>query len=62
MIIIDAKSDGIERALKKLKKKFEQTKVLKQLRSRKEYTKPSIKRRDELKKAIYLNKKFGTNE
>lgn len=62
MIIIDAKADGIEKALKKLKRKFESHKIMKQLRSRKEYTKPSIKRRDEVKKAIYLNKKFGNND
>lgn len=62
MIIIDAKAEGIEKALKKLKRKFESTKVLRQLRARKEYTKPSIKKRDEVKKAIYLNNKFGNND
>lgn len=58
MLIIEIK-DGIDKALKKYKKKFESTKVLKQLRDRKEFTKPSIKKRDEIKKAIYINKKYG---
>ena len=34
--------ESIERALKKYKKKFERTGVLKELRARKEYTKKSI--------------------
>ena len=60
MLIIKVEGkDSIERALKKLKKKFEKTKVVKQLRERKEFTKKSVKRRDEIKKAVYVEKKFG---
>lgn len=58
MLIIQVNNDGIDKALKKYKKKFESTKVLKELKSRKEFIKPSIKKRDIIKKAIYLNKKF----
>jgi|TARA_B100000953_G_C17761987_1_gene339281 small subunit ribosomal protein S21 len=45
--------ESIERALKKYKKKFEKTGVLKQLRERKQFIKPSVARRQELIKAEY---------
>lgn len=55
MIIIPVKEgENIERALKRFKRKFEKTGVIKELRERKKYTKPSIRRREELKKAIYV--------
>ena len=54
MLIIDSKDcENIDKALKKYKKKFEKSKVLLQLRARQSYTKPSIKRRGEVLKAIY---------
>ncbi len=54
MIIVPVKEgENIERALKKFKKKFERTKVLRELRSRQHFTKPSIKKREEKIKAIY---------
>ena len=48
--------ESIERALKKYKKKFERTQVLKELRARKEYTKKSIVRRQQVIKAEYVEK------
>jgi len=48
--------ESIERALKKYKKKFERTGVLKELRTRKEYTKKSIERRQQVIKAEYVEK------
>jgi small subunit ribosomal protein S21 len=48
--------ESIERALKKYKKKFERTGVLKELRVRKEYTKKSIVRRQQVIKAEYVEK------
>lgn len=48
--------ESIERALKKYKKKFERTGVLKELRVRKEYTKKSILRRQQVIKAEYVEK------
>ena len=48
--------ESIEKALKKYKKKFERTGVLKELRSRKEYTKKSIVRRQQVIKAEYVEK------
>ena len=48
--------ESIEKALKKYKKKFERTGVLKQLRTRKEYIKKSVVRRQEVIKAEYVEK------
>jgi|TARA_B100000767_G_scaffold249498_1_gene251093 small subunit ribosomal protein S21 len=48
--------ESIERALKKYKKKFERTGVLKELRTRKEYIKKSIVRRQQVIKAEYVEK------
>jgi small subunit ribosomal protein S21 len=54
MLIIPIKEgENIERALKKYKKKYEKTNVMKQLRSRKEFQKPSIVRRQEVIRAAY---------
>jgi len=54
MLIIDSKDcENIDKALKKYKKKFEKAKVLVQLRARQSYTKPSVKRRGEVLKAVY---------
>ncbi|GET31929.1 30S ribosomal protein S21 [Prolixibacter bellariivorans] len=55
MIVIPLKEgENIERALKRFKRKFEKTGVVKELRSRQAYTKPSVERRTEVKKAIYI--------
>jgi small subunit ribosomal protein S21 len=57
MIIVPIKEgENIERALKKFKRKFEKTGVLRELRSRKNFTKKSVVRRDEIKSAIYRQK------
>ncbi len=54
MLIIPVKEgENIERALKKYKKKYDKTNVMKQLRERKEFTKPSVTRRQEKIKAAY---------
>ena len=54
MLIIDSKDcENIDKALKKYKKKFEKSKVLLQLRARQSFTKPSIKRRQQVLKAVY---------
>jgi small subunit ribosomal protein S21 len=55
MIIIPVKEgENIERALKKFKRKFEKTGVVKELRARQAFIKPSIKRRQELLRAAYV--------
>jgi small subunit ribosomal protein S21 len=54
MLIVNVKDNGtLDRALKVLKRKFEKTGTVKQLRSRKEFIKPSIKRRQEIRNAQY---------
>lgn len=55
MLIIPVKEgENIERALKKFKKKFERTGTMRQLRARQEYIKPSVRNREQLKKAKYV--------
>jgi len=54
MLIIDSKDcENIDKALKKYKKKFEKSRVLLQLRERQSFTKPSIRRRTQVLKAVY---------
>lgn len=54
MIIINIKeNESIDKALKRFKKKFEKTGVLRELRSRQAYEKPSVTRRNTVKRAVY---------
>ncbi|HRE75179.1 MAG: 30S ribosomal protein S21 [Flavobacteriales bacterium] len=54
MLIIPVKEgESIEKALKKYKKKYEKVGVVKQLRERQSFTKPSINRRQEIIRAKY---------
>jgi small subunit ribosomal protein S21 len=56
MLIIPVKEgESIEKALKKFKRKVEKTGLIRELRDRQKFTKPSVERRDEIKKAIYSN-------
>jgi len=55
MIIVPVKEgENIEKALKKFKRKFEKTGVVKELRERQAFIKPSVLYRDKVKKAIYV--------
>lgn len=57
MLIIPVKEgENIERALKKYKKKFERTNQMKQLRERKQFTKPSVIKRQTKIKAAYVQR------
>lgn len=60
MLKIKVKEKNIERALKELKRKFVKTKALKDCRDRKEHTKKSIERREEINNAKYLQKKYDS--
>ena len=64
MIIINVKDgESIDRALKRYKRKHRQIGVIKELRRRKQFTKPSVKRRNEVLKARYkLQKDLDANE
>ena len=57
MIKVNVKNGNIESALKFLKRKVRNTKQTKELRDNKEYTKPSVERREKKKKAIYDEQK-----
>ncbi len=55
MIIMPIKEgENIERALKKFKRKFEKTGVLKELRGRQQYQKPSARKRRDMERARYV--------
>ena len=55
MIIVPVKEgESIERALKKFKRKFEKTGAIRELRARKNFVKPSVKKRMQMQKAIYV--------
>lgn len=57
MLKIEVKSgESIERALKRYKRKYRNTKRLEQIRDRQEYTKKSVRRRKTIKNAEYREK------
>ena len=56
MLIVKVDNSGIDRAIKKLRNKVKNTKQINLLRERQEFTKPSVKKRLEKKKAQYIQK------
>ena len=57
MIVVPVKEgESIERALKKFKRKFEKTGVVKELRRRQQYDKPSVIKRLAKERAVYAQK------
>ncbi len=55
MIIVPLKEgENIDRALKKFKRKFEKTGVIKEIRNRQVYKKPSVSKREQKIKAVYV--------
>ena len=55
MIIVHVKDgESIEKALKKFKRKFEKTGVVRELRSRQAFEKPSVSNRKKMMKAVYV--------
>lgn len=57
MIIVQVKEgENIERALKKFKRKYEKTGIVKELRARQAFEKPSVTNRKKMAKAIYVQK------
>ncbi len=57
MIIMPIKEgENIERALKKFKRKFEKTGVIKELRARQQFVKPSVVNRKKMEKAVYVER------
>ena len=63
MIIVHVKEgENIERALKKFKRKSEKTGVIKEVRNRKQFDKPSVLKRIKMQHAIYVNKLRSVEE
>ena len=63
MLVISVKDgENIERALKRYKKKYDRTKVVRQLREKRYYTKPSVERRTEKLKAVYRDQRVREME
>ena len=57
MIIVPVKEgENIEKALKKFKRKFEKTGVVKELRNRQAFEKPSVTNRKKMMRANYIQK------
>lgn len=60
MLIIPVKEgENIERAIKRYKKKYSNTQVVKQLRDRRYFTKPSVVNREMRLKAAYKEQMFS---
>lgn len=63
MIIVQVKEgENIERALKKFKRKSEKTGVIKEVRNRKQFNKPSVVKREKMQHAVYVNKLHSVEE
>ena len=56
MLIVKVDNTGIDRAIKKLRNKIRNTKQINLLRERREFTKPSVKKRLQKQKAVYIQK------
>ena len=55
MIVVPVKEgENIEKALKKFKRKFEKTGIVKELRSRQKFDKPSVVKRLKKERAVYV--------
>ena len=63
MIVVPVKEgENIEKALKKFKRKFEKTGIIKELRNRQAFEKPSVANRKKMMHAIYVQKLKQTEE
>ncbi len=62
MLIINIKeNESIDKALKRFKKKFEKTGILKELRARTAFEKPSVTRRSQIIRAAYKQKMYAND-
>ena len=63
MIVVPLKEgENIEKALKKFKRKIEKTGVVKELRNRQAFEKPSVAKRKQLMHAIYVQQLHQVEE
>ena len=60
MLIVKVKEAGsLEKALKNYKWKYRKSGLMKKIREKQEFTKKSVKRRKEVQKATYKQKKYN---
>lgn len=63
MIVVPVKEgENIEKALKKFKRKFEKTGVVKELRARQQFDKPSVVKRLQKEHAVYVQRLRSAEE
>ena len=62
MIIINCNNKKIEACLKLYRQKIDQVGTIRELRDRKTFKKPSVKKREALQLAKYKNIKYGNSE
>ena len=63
MIVVTVKEgENIEKALKKFKRKFEKTGVVKELRARQQFDKPSVVKRLQRENAVYVHRMRDAEE
>jgi small subunit ribosomal protein S21 len=62
MLIVEVKDGKIDKALKALKKKWDKTKAMKELRERKEFIPKSDRKRSAKSRAAYIHKKYRSND
>jgi len=63
MLIIEVKdNENIDRALKRYKRKYRDAKIIHEIRNRREFTKPSVRRRNQILKARYRDQKLRLEE
>ena len=62
MLIVEVKDGKIDKALKTLKKKWDKTKAMKELRERKEFIPKSDRKRSAKSRAAYNQKKYRSND
>ena len=53
------KNESIDKAVKRYKRKYDSTKMSREIRDRREFKKKSVKKREEKQKAIFIRKKYG---
>lgn len=63
MLIIDVKNgESIDQALRRFKRKYRNVQIIKELRARKQFTKPSVQKRNERLKAVYREQRLRSLE
>lgn len=63
MIVVNVKEgESIDRALKRYKRKFDRIGMMRQLRGRQAFTKPSVERRGQVIKAAYIEQLKANQE